>query len=82
MGLVECVEKDAGDEEAGEDEEEVDADVEGVDDGVDDVEEGRSSDGIRKEEMKGEDEKDCETADSIECRDVSVATWILRVAGC
>jgi hypothetical protein len=38
VGLVESVEKDAGDEEAGENEEEVDSDVEGVDDGVDHVE--------------------------------------------
>lgn len=82
VGLVERVEQDAGDEEAGENEEEVDSDVEGVDDGVDDVEDGRSCGGVRQEEMKGEDEKDCETADSIECRDVSVSTWILRVARC
>ena len=80
--LVEGVEQDAGDEEAGENEEEVDSDVEGVDDGVEDVEDGRSCDWVRQEEMKGEDEKDCETADSVECRDVSVSTWILRVAGC
>jgi hypothetical protein len=78
--LVESVEEDPGDEEAGENEEKVHPDVEGVDGCVDGVEEGRACVRVRQEEMKGKDEEDCEAADTVECRDVSVATWILRVA--
>jgi hypothetical protein len=77
---MERVQKDAGDEKAGEDEEEVDPNIRGHQDAVHQVEKKGACFRVRYEEMTGEDEKNSQATYSVKSRDVGKSAWVLSVA--
>jgi hypothetical protein len=81
VGAVARVQKDAGDEKAGENEEEINADVAGSADVVDQIEELRACHRIRLKEVKEEDQEDGETAYAVKRWNMLKTAGIFGVAG-
>jgi hypothetical protein len=77
--LMERVQKDAGDEKAGEDKKEVDPDIEGANDMAHTVEEPVAGLIVRTEQMNEEDKKDCQASYPVESWNVRKPARILGI---
>lgn len=76
-----CVEQDAGDEKAGENEEEVDAEVAGLANAIDEIQKFGAGVWIGREEVEEEDHEDGKSSDSVERWNVLKTTGIFGIAG-